>query len=57
VKPIKPIEQSSWLTAIVIGLALLVFIVPPIWLGYKGFGLFLVFGFGLAVTLLIVFEK
>lgn len=54
-KPIRPIEQPSWLTAIVIGLALSVLIVPPIWLGCAGLGLYLVFGLGLAVTFFAFF--
>ena len=54
-KPIRPIEQPAWLTAIVIGLALSVLIVPPIWLGYAGLGLYLVFGLGLAVTFFAFF--
>jgi len=29
--------------------------VPPIWLGYAGFGLLLVFGFGLCVTFFAFF--
>lgn len=54
-KPIKPIEPQPSLNATVIGLALSFFIVPPIWLGYVGIELFLVFGFGLPVTFFAFF--
>jgi hypothetical protein len=48
-------QLHSWLTAIIMFLAVSVFIVPAVWLGYAGFGVLPVFGFGFLVTVFAFF--
>lgn len=47
-------DNLSWTHLVTVGIAPSIFIAPPIWFGYAGYGVSAVIGFGILVTVFAI---